>query len=64
MDLTTATTITITKPNGDTATLTRADDGKWDVSLNGQAGGSLHYTQEQVERMVPQMSETCKITIN
>jgi len=43
--------VTITKATG-TGILAKAADGKWDISINGQQGGSLHYTQEQVDKII------------
>jgi len=51
MEITTAKKITIETPMG-TGILTKADDGKWDISLNGQSGGPLHYDQAQLEKIV------------
>jgi hypothetical protein len=47
------TKVTITKQDGTTGTLTLADDGKWDIELNGQkAGSAAHYTDAQVDRII------------
>ena len=55
MDLKIATKITIQRPNG-TGILTKAEDGKWDIELNGQKPGSAtHYDQAQVEKIVADM---------
>ena len=43
--------VTIIKATG-TGILTKAADGKWDISINGQQGGSLHYTQDQVDKII------------
>ena len=43
--------VTITKATG-TGILTKAADGKWDIEINGQQGGSLHYTQDQVDKII------------
>ena len=44
--------VTIIKENG-TGILTLADDGKWDISMNGEvAPGNLHYTTDQVEKII------------
>ena len=45
------TQITITKTAG-IGILTKANDGRWDIVLNGQRGGSAYYSQDQVERIV------------
>jgi hypothetical protein len=47
----TARRITITKASG-IGVLTKAADGKWDIMLNGKAGGAAHYTQDQVDSIV------------
>lgn len=45
--------VTITKATG-VGVLTRADDGRWDMTLNGRGPGSsaYYYTDDQVERIV------------
>jgi len=47
-----ASEISITQPGKGTGKLIKAADGKWDIELNGQRGGPLHYTQDQVKSIV------------
>lgn len=45
-------TVAITKTNG-VGTLTRGDQDRWDIRLNGKAvGAATYYTTEQVQRIV------------
>jgi hypothetical protein len=45
--------ITITKQDGSQGILTRDNDGKYSITLNGKhAPGSMHYTQDQVDSIV------------
>lgn len=47
-----ATKITITRSNG-VGVLTKAQDGKWDITLNGtKAPGNYYYDNDQVDRIV------------
>jgi len=43
--------ITIKNEKG-TGILIKAADGKWDIEVNGNSGGPLHYTQDQVDQIV------------
>ena len=56
--------ITIEKPDG-TGILTKADDGKWDITLNGKApGAAIHYDQAQIDKIVADMTNKgFKVTI-
>lgn len=57
-------TITIKNTKG-VGILTLATDGKWDIELNGKQGGSLHYTQEQVDQIVARAkSDGSEVTIS
>lgn len=48
--------VTINRPDG-VGILTLADDGKWDITLNGKAAPSnLHYTTVQVEKIITDMT--------
>ena len=50
----TATKITITRSNG-VGVLSKAQDGRWDIMLNGtKAPGNNYYDDEQVDRIVAQ----------
>jgi len=45
--------IMITKKNGRIGILKKADDGKWDISLDGKyVPTSLHYNDAQVEKII------------
>ena len=51
MQVSEATKITVKNEKG-TAILLRANDGKWDITINGRSGGSAYYDNEQVQRMI------------
>ena len=45
--------VTITKPDGKQGILSLASDGKWDIEVGDkQAPANLHYTTDQVEKIV------------
>ncbi len=46
--------VTIERPEG-IGVLTKAQDGKWDICLNGQIAPS-HYTQDQVVKIIKDMT--------
>ena len=45
--------VTITKATGEIGVLILADDGKWDITLNGaKAAANYHYDTAQVNKII------------